>query len=131
MPFFTRRQVAEKVGVGFDTLRYYEKVGLLMPTERGENNYRLYDENAVEKLFFIHQVKQFGFSLSEIKSILVLLDNPQNCEVDSDEIIDLKVKDIEAKIEELTKIKAMLLAVKGPIKQNNCDDIMTALRTEK
>ena len=57
-----------KVGILRDTLRYYEKIGMLTPPKRGSNGYRCYGKIQIEELAFIERGKAIGFSLSEIKS---------------------------------------------------------------
>ena len=57
----------QKVGLSRDTLRYYEKKGLLSPPKRGENGYRYYGEEQLHELAFIIKGKAIGFTLREIK----------------------------------------------------------------
>ena len=64
-------ELSQKVGVSKDTIRFYEKAGLLdSNTQRGANNYRHYDDEAVARLEFIRQGKALGFTLSEIKKVM-------------------------------------------------------------
>lgn len=63
MAVYTRKELAEKTGFGFDALRYYEGRGVMPPPLRGVNNCRLYGEDAVERLLFIKQAKLCGFTL--------------------------------------------------------------------
>ncbi len=64
-------ELAQKTGVSKDTIRFYEKVGLLDPSERcEENNYRWYGDEVVERLAFIKQGKALGFTLGEIKEVI-------------------------------------------------------------
>jgi DNA-binding transcriptional MerR regulator len=65
-------QLAKAVGVKTDTVRFYEKSGLLPRTERTAAAYRVYDEAALRRLRFIKQAQSLGFSLDEIKRILGL-----------------------------------------------------------
>jgi DNA-binding transcriptional MerR regulator len=65
-------QLAKEVGVNRETLRYYERVGLLSPDERTEAGYRLYGARAAERLRFIKRAQTIGFSLEEIRELLAL-----------------------------------------------------------
>ena len=56
------------------TIRYYERLGLLDPPERTESQYRIYSEEAVERLQFIQKAKLYGLSLDEIKQLIELRD---------------------------------------------------------
>lgn len=64
-------ELAQKTGVSKDTIRFYEKAGLLDPSKRcEENNYRWYGDEVVERLAFIKQGKALGFTLGEIKKVI-------------------------------------------------------------
>jgi MerR family Zn(II)-responsive transcriptional regulator of zntA len=121
---YTRSEVSEKTGMGFDAIRYYERFGLLAPA-RGSNGYRQYGEDAIERLIFIKQAKKCGFTLKEIKYSLDLLDKPQNCNINTDQVIDLKIHEIDDRISELTRMKEMLLAVKEPLRLRSCSQIVS------
>jgi MerR family transcriptional regulator, repressor of the yfmOP operon len=69
---FTIEQVATRTGCTKRTLRYYEEVGLLIPTERTEGNYRRYSEDDIQRLERIRNLRDLlGFSLSDIRVLLV------------------------------------------------------------
>ena len=67
-------KLAAKAGISVGTIRFYERKGLIKPSSRSESGYRLYSEDAQCNLFFIRQVKGFGFSLDEIKELLTMQD---------------------------------------------------------
>ena len=64
--------VARRVGVAIDTIRYYEREGLLPEPLRRASGYRSYDEGAVRQLRFIRRAKDLGFTLEEIRDLLAL-----------------------------------------------------------
>lgn len=66
--------VAERVELSLRTVRYYEEAGLLMPVDRTTGGFRLYDDDAVDRLFLIKMMKPLGFSLEEMRSLLTLRD---------------------------------------------------------
>lgn len=70
MSQLTVSRVAEQVGVSPDTLRYYEKIGLMPETERSASGYRLYGDGAVERLGFIKRAQRFGLRLEAIGQLL-------------------------------------------------------------
>ena len=70
--YLTTGQVAKRAGVNIQTVRYYERRGLLPPDGRGDSGYRLYAEEAVLKLRFIKNAQELGFSLDEIARLLRL-----------------------------------------------------------
>ena len=64
--------VAKRVGVPIDTIRYYEREGLLPAPQRRASGYRSYGEGAIAQLRFIRRAKQLGFTLEEIRELLAL-----------------------------------------------------------
>ncbi|WP_462185958.1 MULTISPECIES: MerR family transcriptional regulator [unclassified Frankia] len=66
--------VAERVSLSLRTVRYYEESGLLMPVGRTVGGFRLYDDDAIERLLLIKKMKPLGFTLEEIRSLLALRD---------------------------------------------------------
>ena len=68
---YTIKKITELTGLSADTLRYYEKEGIVL-TKRRENGYRYYDDNDISILKYIVVMKYAGFSLAEIKSIAMM-----------------------------------------------------------
>lgn len=69
---FTIGEMAKRAEVNIQTVRFYERQGILKPDARLDSGYRLYTEDSLKKLVFIRQAKQLGFSLTEIKELLGL-----------------------------------------------------------
>lgn len=65
-------EVAERLGLSLRTVRYYEEVGLVRPVERSPGGFRLYDDDAIERLALIKQMKPLEFSLEETREVLEL-----------------------------------------------------------
>lgn len=63
-------ELSQQVKLPTQTIRYYERLGLLDPPERTQSQYRLYSEEALERLRFIQKAKRFGLSLDEIKQLI-------------------------------------------------------------
>jgi DNA-binding transcriptional MerR regulator len=70
MSQLTVSKLAEQAGTSADTVRYYERIGLLPETERSASGYRLYGEEAVERLRFIKRAQRFGLRLEAIAELL-------------------------------------------------------------
>jgi DNA-binding transcriptional MerR regulator len=70
MPQLTVSKLAEQVGTSADTVRYYERIGLLPETDRSPSGYRLYGDEAVERLRFIKRAQRFGLRLEAIAELL-------------------------------------------------------------
>ncbi len=76
MALLTIGQLAKSAGVGVETVRFYERKGLLAEPNRRPSGYRQYDEEVVNRLRFIKRAKELGFTLAEIKELLSLRRNP-------------------------------------------------------
>ncbi len=100
--------LAKKVNVNVQTIRYYERRELIPPPKRRESGYRIYTEDDVAKINFIKKSQSLGFSLKEIKELLNLkIENKETCgqvrlKAES------KISEIEIKLSELRKIQAAL-----------------------
>lgn len=94
-------QVASAVNVSTDTLRYYEREGLIGPASKTIGGYRLYDSDAVRRVRFIKQAQQCGFTLTEIRSLLALRGHDAAC------CSDVRRVALEKKLQLEAKIKAM------------------------
>ena len=84
-----------------DTLRYYEREGLIEPTERSQGGYRLYDKESARRIRFIKHAQQCGFTLTEIRDLLALQSRQAAC------CGDVRHRAIEKKLQLEHKIKAM------------------------
>ena len=98
-------EVAAQSGVSIDTLRYYERLGLLPKPARTRSGYRLYDARMVDRLAFIKRAQSFGLTLDEIKQMLQLeTANPQTCSRVL-EVIEHKLEDINHQYEEIKRLR--------------------------
>ncbi len=101
-------EVARQSGVGVETVRFYERQGLLKLPARRQSGYRQYDEDAVSRLRFIRRGKELGFSLKEIGELLALRVSPDTTVADVKRRAELKITDIEGKIRDLQRTKEAL-----------------------
>jgi Hg(II)-responsive transcriptional regulator len=108
MKILTIGQLARQAGVGVETLRFYEREGLLEEPARRESGYRQYDPAVVGRLRFIQRAKALGFTLKEIKELLRLHADEDATRADVKRRAEEKIADIEAKIEDLRRIRAAL-----------------------
>jgi len=73
MELLTVSQLAKATEVGADTVRYYERIGIIGEAERTGAGYRKFDEQAADRIRFIKNAQEMGFSLDEIKELMQLL----------------------------------------------------------
>src|SRR5438874_8589747 len=102
-------QVARRAGVGVETVRFYEREGLLQEPARKESGYRQYPEGVVARLRFIKRAKELGFSLREIKELMALRFDPATTCADVKRRAEAKITDIEIKIRHLERMRKALL----------------------
>lgn len=108
MKGLTRKQVADNAGVTIESVRYYEREGLIEEPPRTEANYRQYPMGAVQRILFIKRAQSLGFSLPEIKELLSLRLDPGTKPADIRRRALRKVTEIEEKILGLQSIKRTL-----------------------
>jgi Hg(II)-responsive transcriptional regulator len=114
--------VARRAGVGVETVRFYERQGLLAEPQRRASGYRQYDEEAVAVLRFIRRAKELGFTLKEIEGLLGLRLDATATRAEVRRQARAKVADIEAKIADLQRMRDVL---QGLIKKCHGDGVTT------
>jgi DNA-binding transcriptional MerR regulator len=102
-------QVAQKTGLSVDTIRFYEKAGLLPRPVRTEGGYRLYHQREVADLEFIQKAQRLGFSLSEIRELFSIQRHPQEVCVHVRDLITQKLAVVRTKIDELQTLEEGLV----------------------
>ena len=108
MESLTIGQLARKAGVGIETVRYYERRGLIQEPPRMESGYREFPTEAVDQLRFIRRAQELGFSLREIKELLSLRLTPScNCDRVLQRTED-KIADIKTRIRSLRRMERAL-----------------------
>ena len=100
--------VARRAAVNLQTLRYYERQGLLQKPPRTRSNYRLYPEEAVRRIRFIKRAQELGFSLKEIKELLSLRAAPRTRCSQIRKRAEAKVKNIDGKVRTLKSMRKAL-----------------------
>jgi Hg(II)-responsive transcriptional regulator len=101
-------QLASQAGVNVQTLRYYERRGLLPEPERSESGYRAYDGEAIRTVRFVKRAQQLGFSLEEIGSLLHLAaGRPHSCDA-AQTLAAERLDQLEQKIADLTAMRDSL-----------------------
>jgi Hg(II)-responsive transcriptional regulator len=116
-------EVADQAGVNIQTLRYYERRGLLSPPPRQDSGYRSYDADAVGVVRFIKRAQELGFTLSEVEMLLDLANGgPTGCEAVK-ALADHKLKDLESKMASLLAIQSLerlVATCERPKRQREC-----------
>lgn len=108
MTTLTIGKLAKAAGVNVQTVRYYERRGLLPEPPRTPSGYREYPEGDVERINFIRRAQRLGFTLAEIDELLSLRVDPGTVPADVRTRVEEKVADVESKIEDLQRIQHAL-----------------------
>ena len=108
--------VAQETGLTVDAIRFYEKQSLLPRPARTAGGFRLYSGESVERLHFIQQAQTLGFSLAEIRELLLLRDEKLQACSHVRELLQRKLESVRQKIEQLQTLESDL---KGALR--NCD----------
>ena len=101
-------QVAKLAGVGVETIRFYEREGLLNKPKRKESGYRMFGPEVVNRIRFIKSVKELGFSLKEIRELLFLRVDGRATGAEVKRRVDSKIDQIDHRIRDLKKVRNAL-----------------------
>lgn len=97
--------VTVKIGLSADTLRYYEKIGLLPEIMRDKSGMRLYNDKDISRLKFIQRAQKMNFSLAEISALLAMRESPQHARKSVRQLTEKKLAEIEAQLDELKSLR--------------------------
>jgi len=129
-------KAAKLAGVSVDTIRFYQKLGLIKSAGRSAGGYRLFDGEQIRDLTFVRHAQELGFSLSEVKELVALRQKHHACsEVQS--LLKRKLENVREKINSLSRLEAELaealcncnreLRLKQEIKHEDCCPLLTRL----
>lgn len=105
-------ELAKRTESTVETIRYYEKEGLLPEPFRSEGNYRLYNEEHIERLQFIRHCRTLDMALGEVRTLLRYRDTPdEHCD-DVNVLLDEHIHAVEVRMEELTQLKRHLVTLR-------------------
>jgi len=129
-------KAAKLAGVSVDTIRFYQKLGLIQTATRSAGGYRLFDREQIRDLKFVRHAQELGFSLNEIKELLALREKRHTCsQVQS--MLKHKLADVREKIKSLVRLESELqlalrncnreLLLKRELKHEDCCPLLTKL----
>jgi Cu(I)-responsive transcriptional regulator len=105
---FSIGELAQATGTKVETIRYYERIGLLPSPARTGGNYRAYSRSHLERLSFVRRGRDLGFSLDEVRELLRLSDDREQSCADVDRIARLHLTEVERKLSDLKALRAEL-----------------------
>ena len=105
-------ELARRTETTVETIRFYEKEGLLPEPARSDSNYRLYGEAHIERLRFIRHCRTLDMALDEVRTLLRFRDTPtENC-ADVNALLDEHIDAVEARVRELMQLKQHLVTLR-------------------
>lgn len=102
---FTIGQLARRAELAPETLRHYERLGLIQPSRRSESNYRLYDASALQRLRFIRRAQALGFSLPDIGQLLGLHARGDADMAQVRQVAEQRVAEIDQRLDDLRRLR--------------------------
>ena len=103
-----RAELARRTGCNLETIRYYEKIGMMPDPPRTASGYRVYDDAHVSRLRFILRARELGFSIEQIRGLLDLVEGGTQTCAEVKERTELHLADVRAKIADLKRIENVL-----------------------
>lgn len=108
---FSIGEISRRTGIKVPTIRYYEDMGLIAPTERTEGNQRRYDKAGLEQLGFIRHARDLGFSIEAISALIELQNHPDRSCRAANEIAQAQLSDVRARIRRLEALETELIRI--------------------
>ena len=107
------KALGQATGVDVETIRFYEKAGLLQEPVRSSNGYRDYDAVHLERLSFIRHCRALDMPLSDVKRLVNFVEDPvRNC-VDVDRLVDAQLNRVRARLESMRALERQLMALRS------------------
>ena len=131
---FTIGQLAKAARVNPQTLRFYERKGILKPANRLQSRYRIYNRESLKRLRFIKQAQGMGFTLDEIQSLLNLrVRSVQRCDQVRTKA-EMKLRDVRSRIAQLKRLEQTLAKLVSDCESrvvSDCCPIIDKMETEE
>ncbi len=126
----TISMVAAKTDLSVDTIRFYERKGLIPKPARNSAGYRIYTQAIVERIQFIKRARAFGFSLNEIENLLAINNGggPQACS-GMKERIENRINEIDSDIDRLRQARTQLVRLVGICAECDRRESCTLIKT--
>lgn len=110
MKAITRGQLAKRSGCNIETIRYYEKIGLMPEPPRSVRGYRQYDENHERRLLFVLRGRELGFTIADLTSLLDLVDRRAVSCGEVEKLARSHLRSVQEKISDLKRMESTLSA---------------------
>ncbi|MBF0109122.1 MAG: Cd(II)/Pb(II)-responsive transcriptional regulator [Magnetococcales bacterium] len=122
-------ELAKRVGCDVETVRYYEREGLLAKPERESSGYRCYGAVHLENLQFLRHCRSLGMKLAEIRQLLDFRRHPEGDCTGVNSLLDLQITRVEQQIEAMNTLKKQLILLRGECEQRQTNRACGILRS--
>jgi DNA-binding transcriptional MerR regulator len=113
-------ELAEAVGVAPDTIRYYERAGLLPAPDRTPSGYRAYDASAIDRIQFIQGAQRLGLRLKDIANLLAIRDTGEcPCEP-AEQLLTRRLAELDAEVTRLAALRGAMVAMLEGLPTEDC-----------
>jgi len=125
--------LSKQTGCHIETIRYYERIGILSKPPRTEGGHRLYEREQIKRLVFVRRSRELGFSLDEIRTLLRLVDGKRYTCQEVKIVSDRHLEDVKKKVSDLRKLQKTLSTISSQCDGGSVPDcpIIEALFEEK
>ncbi|KAF1013411.1 MAG: HTH-type transcriptional regulator HmrR [Stenotrophomonas maltophilia] len=113
MSTFSIGQLARRTGTKAETIRYYEKIGLLRAPLRSQGNYRCYGADDQRRLAFVRRARELGFAIEQIRSLIAFSAQHEQACAPVDDVVQAHIDDIARRIQDLQGLQAQLERVRS------------------
>lgn len=117
-----RGQLAQSLGCNIETIRYYENIGLIGPADRSASGHRLYNKADADRLRFVLRLRQLGFSIGDIRSLLRTINSGDYSCNEIAQVAERHILTIQAKINDLEKLERNLTKITRQCHRGNSPD---------
>ncbi|MDH3601502.1 MAG: MerR family transcriptional regulator [Candidatus Tectomicrobia bacterium] len=121
MAHYTISQLARAAGVPTSTLRYYERVGLVCPTGRAENNYRVYTRDMLQRVHFIRAAQATGLTLDDVRTLLALNDGEMALCQEVQPLIAKRLDEVSQRLKEMRQVQRILQSMLAQCREQEPD----------
>ena len=115
-------ELAKVTGTKAETIRYYEREGILPPADRTDSNYRDYSQDHLAALTFVRRARALGFSMAQVRELLALSDHDEKPCENVDNLVKAQLLEVERKISDLSPLRDELMQLSRSCQSDRIGD---------
>ena len=115
-------ELAKATGTKAETIRYYEREGILPPADRTDSNYRDYSQDHLAALTFVRRARALGFSMAQVRELLALSDHDEKPCENVDNLVKDQLLEVERKISDLSALREELMQLSRSCQSDRIGD---------